>query len=158
MIPVPEQWEIFLALGGAGLLLAFAFDCYRVGRYFWRPGLPGTYIGDSLFWLILTAFTFTLLMLINWGEVRAYVFLALGLGAILYTLFLSRGVRQGLYAGGRWLARFMALSYRLVRQTVVVVIIPGRLALAVLSLPFLPLKILLRRWQRPGGPPGGVPG
>jgi spore cortex biosynthesis protein YabQ len=152
MISVPEQWQIFLALGGAGLVLAFIGDCYRVGRYFWRPGLPGTYIGDTLFWLVFTALTFILLMAINWGEVRAYVFLGLGWGFFLYFLFLSRGVRRGLYAGGRILAGLVARGCHLLKQTVVVVVIPARLLLATLLLPLLPFRIL---WRRP--PPGGPP-
>jgi len=158
MITVPEQWQIFLALGGAGLVLAFIGDCYRVGRYFWRPGLPGTYIGDAMFWLVLTSLAFILLMAINWGEVRAYVFLGLGLGFFLYFIFLSRGVRRGLYAGGSLLARLAAWCCHLVKQTVVVVVIPGRLFLAVLLFLLLPLKILWRHWQPPGGPPGGGSG
>ncbi|QGP92084.1 Spore cortex protein YabQ [Neomoorella glycerini] len=157
MIPVLEQWQIFLALCGAGLLLAFAFDCYRVGRYFWRPGHLSTHMGDALFWLTFTALTFTLLMFINWGEVRAYVFLALGLGTILYAGFLSRGTRRRLYTGGRLLARMTAIGRRFLRQTVLVVIIPGRLVFSCLTFPLAALRLFLRR-HHPGGPPGGVKG
>ncbi|GEA14562.1 MAG: hypothetical protein PWR22_1137 [Moorella sp. (in: firmicutes)] len=152
MIPVLEQWQIFLALCGAGLLLAFAFDCYRVGRYFWRPERLCTHIGDALFWLIFTVLTFILLMLINWGEIRAYVFLALGLGFALYTGFLSRGTRRRLYTGGRLLAGMIASGRHFIRQTFLIVIIPGRLIFRWVGFPVAALKLFLRR-HHPGGPP-----
>ncbi|WP_406677477.1 spore cortex biosynthesis protein YabQ [Moorella sp. ACPs] len=152
MIPVLEQWQIFLALCGAGLLLAFTFDCYRVGRYFWRPEPLRTHLGDALFWLIFTVLTFILLMLINWGEIRAYVFLALGLGIALYACFLSRGTRRRLYTGGRLLARMMAAGRHFIRQTFFIVIIPGRLFFRWIGFPLAALKLILRR-HHPGGPP-----
>ncbi|MDN5344258.1 MAG: hypothetical protein PWQ18_369 [Clostridia bacterium] len=139
-------------------MLGFIFDCYRVGRYLGRPGVVATYIGDISFWVLFTALAFTLLMLINWGEVRVYVFLALALGVTLYTCFLSRGVRRGLYTGGRWLAGLWAFNRRLLRRTVLVVIMPGRWFLTGLMLPFTPLRHFWRRWRPPGGPPGGVAG
>ncbi|WP_258360688.1 spore cortex biosynthesis protein YabQ [Moorella sulfitireducens] len=151
MIPVVEQWQIFFALCGAGLLLAFVFDCYRVGRYFWRPGRLRTYIGDLLFWLIFTVLTFYLLMLVNWGEIRAYVFLALGTGSALYFGFLSRGTRRLLYRGGRLLAGFLASGRNLIKQTIFIVIIPGRLVLQWLGGPLAALKRILHR-HYPGGP------
>ncbi|NLW07130.1 MAG: hypothetical protein GX039_03985 [Clostridia bacterium] len=105
MTPVAEQWQIFLSLAVAGIALAFVFDCYRVARYYWRPGALATYAGDTLFWVLTTFLIFAFLMLINWGEVRGYVFLALGSGAGFYLFALSRHVRKILYAGGFRLAR-----------------------------------------------------
>lgn len=154
MIPVFDQWQIFLALAGAGMVLAFTFDCYRVGRYFWRPRHLATLAGDALFWFLFTVLTFILLMLINWGEVRAYTFLAMGLGALFYGLFLSRSIRGCLYAGGRFLRSAMALGRRLLNRTVLVILLPGRLAFNFLALPFKPMQFLWRRWLRPGGPGG----
>ncbi|OIQ10274.1 spore cortex biosynthesis protein YabQ [Neomoorella thermoacetica] len=158
MIPVLDQWQIFLALAGAGMVLAFAFDCYRVGRYFWRPRSLATMVGDALFWLLFTLLTFILLMLINWGEVRAYTFLALVLGALLYGLFLSRGTRRCLYAGGRILGSALALGRRLLNRTVLVVLLPGRLALNFLAWPRKTMQFIWSRWLRPGGPGGSAGG
>lgn len=159
MIPVLDQWRLFLALAGAGMVLACAYDCYRVGRYFWRPRYLTTLAGDALFWLLFTLLTLTLLMLINWGEVRAYTLLALGLGAALYGLILSPGVRRGLYAGGRFLGALLAFGRRLLNRTVLVIFLPGRLAFNFLSWPLKPLGFIWRRWRRPGGPGGsGGPG
>jgi len=153
MTPVLEQWQIFLALSGAGLVLAFAFDCYRVGRYFWRPRVLGTYAGDFLLWSIFTVFTFAFILLVNWGEVRAYVFLAIFIGAGLYMLFLSRQVLRGLYVGGYWLVRILNFSRRLLGRTLFVVFIPGRWVLAFLSWPISLPGTIWRRWHRSGGPP-----
>ncbi|MDN5326364.1 MAG: hypothetical protein PWP41_1060 [Moorella sp. (in: firmicutes)] len=158
MIPVFDQWQIFLALAGAGMVLAFTFDCYRVGRFFWRPRSLATLAGDALFWLLITLLTFILLMFINWGEVRAYTFMALGLGALLYGLFLSRSTRRCLYAGGRFLGSSLALGRRLLNRTVLVILLPGRLALNFLAWPLQPLQFIWRRWLRPGGPGGPAGG
>ncbi|MBE3571422.1 MAG: spore cortex biosynthesis protein YabQ [Moorella humiferrea] len=134
MIPLPEQWQIFMALGGGGLLLAFLFDCYRVGRYFWRPRGMTSHLGDAVFWLILTVFTFALLMFINWGEMRAYVFLGLGMGVTSYSLFLSGSIRPWLYRSGRLLGKVMAGGQRLITGVFFIVIVPGRIVYRLTSL------------------------
>lgn len=126
MIPVSHQWQIFLSLIAVGMFIGFAFDCYRVGRFFWRPGKVGTYTGDSLFWFIFTPLTFLMLFLINWGEVRAYVFLAIIAGAGIYAGIFSRWVRRGLYAVGHIFLKIISLFRRFIGHTIFLIFIPGR--------------------------------
>lgn len=154
MTPVLEQWQIFMSLAGAGIALALAFDCYRVGRYYWRPGPLTTHVGDAMFWIVFTFLTFAYLLLVNWGEVRVYVFLALASGASLYMLFLGRRVRKLLYAGVAGLARLLNYGQRCLGRVLLVVFIPGRWLVSFLSWPFsLPKKAWHRAWRGRSGPP-----
>ncbi|MCG0277880.1 MAG: spore cortex biosynthesis protein YabQ [Thermanaeromonas sp.] len=101
MSPHNEPWLTFSALAGWGLVLAFLLDCYRVCRYYWRPSRLITQAADLIFWLLLLLLTFIVLFHVNWGDLRAYVFVAWALGAFLYT--------QGSYRLRPWLYRFFRL-------------------------------------------------
>ncbi|MDK2820633.1 MAG: hypothetical protein PWP31_598 [Clostridia bacterium] len=156
MIPVTAQWQIFIALIGLGIILAFVFDCYRVGRYFFRPTSIGTQIGDIIFSIFLTIITFILLMFINWGDVRAYVFLAIGFGLIFYMFFLGNFLRKGLYAGGRVGIKVIRFSKLVFNKTFFIIFLPGRFILSWFSWVFAPFKAIWHRMRPPGGPPPGT--
>lgn len=67
-----------------GLGMGFAFDAYRVacGRFNVRRWmLPGL---DLLYWAAATVVAFQLLLANNFGEVRLYVFLGIGIGVTGY--------------------------------------------------------------------------
>ncbi len=145
MIPVTEQWQIFFTLFIVGLALAFIFDCYRVGRYFWIPGIWGNYIGDFVFWIIFSALFFFLLLLINWGELRVYVLLAICAGVGVYMIFLGSILRRGLYTVGRLLERVLSFCCRLLGRTLLIVFIPGRWMWTLILGPFNLLKSLRRQ-------------
>jgi spore cortex biosynthesis protein YabQ len=74
---------------GLGLFGGLLFDIYRRMRNAVAPGRWLTALGDIIYWVIITAITFNLLLRISYGEVRGYIFIALALGLFLYTLFLS---------------------------------------------------------------------
>lgn len=73
-----------------GFLLGIFFDMYRVLRGVVRPRKIITHLGDLLFWLLSTGFIFLLLLFGNWGEIRLYVFIGIGLGALVYLRWFSR--------------------------------------------------------------------
>lgn len=151
MIPMWEQWQIFLTLVGTGLVLALAFDCYRVGRYFWRPSILGTYAGDFLFWLIFTPLIFFLIMLINRGEIRAYVFFAIFTGSVIYFLLLSSDLRRVLYEAGHVLIKVIALIRRMFNRTVFLIFIPGRRFISILTWPVNTVKLIGHFFKRSKG-------
>lgn len=100
------QFFAFAASVSIGIAAGFLFDSYRVARITLRLGRLGTGIGDLLIWVALTFLVFGLLLLANWGEVRWYILLGLGLGAVLYyRSSLSRGGkafwRHGFRVAGR---------------------------------------------------------
>ncbi|MGI6605649.1 MAG: spore cortex biosynthesis protein YabQ [Peptococcia bacterium] len=83
-MPVLYQVIIFTLEVVWGVFLGFLFDCYHQTRKIWRPGHWGTSLGDIFYWVLVTSLTVLFLMLISWGEVRVYVFLAFGLGFLIY--------------------------------------------------------------------------
>ncbi|NLL48507.1 MAG: hypothetical protein GX249_07970 [Firmicutes bacterium] len=73
----------------AGITLGIFFDLFRVIRGILRPGLISTPILDLLFWALITPILVLYLVLANWGELRGYVLIGLGLGLFFYRLLLS---------------------------------------------------------------------
>ncbi|MGI6038263.1 MAG: spore cortex biosynthesis protein YabQ [Limnochordia bacterium] len=92
MESLTTQMTSFLIVIFAGLLLGCLFDIYRVFRGLLRPGALLTPILDLLFWAVATPAVFLLLLTSNWGELRFYVFLGMGLGLFLYGTVLTHFV------------------------------------------------------------------
>ena len=91
---VLNQAVVFFLVLVWGNFVGLIFDCYRILRQIWRPGLWGTSLGDLFFWLLVTSLTYFFLMLLNWGEVRFYVFLGIGIGLMIYLKLFSLSVRR----------------------------------------------------------------
>lgn len=94
MQPVAQQVIAFFLVTLLGVLLGAVFDLYVTLRYIWRPRQLGTILGDAVFWIFITGICFFFLLLFNWGEVRLYVFLALGLGLLGHIKLVSKGFRK----------------------------------------------------------------
>lgn len=94
-MPVLYQIVIFTLEVVWGVVGGFLFDCYSQIRKTGRSGHWSTSLGDFLFWVLLTALTALYLMWISWGEVRIYVFLAMGLGFVIYVELFRRPVHKG---------------------------------------------------------------
>jgi len=90
MESIYDQLFAFFVTIGIGFLAGILFDVYRVFRGLWRPKKLGTFIGDILFWFVMTVIVFILLLVGNWGEIRIYVFIGIALGAYLYVRFFSK--------------------------------------------------------------------
>jgi len=143
--PLAGQVYAFTATVIIGAVVGFCFDYYRVLREIYRPKKVGTYLGDSIFWLITTILVFGMLLMGNWGEMRLYVLIGLTLGVLVYFYILSVAMRR--------LIRFkFFLFYKiwcLMVQTWLfiwrVVTFPLRLVLLVLSYPVRWLKFLLSK-------------
>lgn len=77
----------WMVVTGAGVGLVF--DLYRVARGLIRPRWLLTALGDGLFWLFVAAFTYGVLLKVNFGEVRSFIFFGILLGLWLYYRLLS---------------------------------------------------------------------
>ncbi|MGI6553891.1 MAG: spore cortex biosynthesis protein YabQ [Bacillota bacterium] len=89
MIPVGAQFYALVAMILFGVVMGAAFDIYREVRNTFRFKPMSTNIGDLLVWLLLVALAFAVLLYINQGEVRLYVFLGMALGLLAYFRFIS---------------------------------------------------------------------
>ncbi len=91
---VGSQFADLLFLICIGFTSGFIFDFYHILKKFIRVTPWLQMILDFSLWLILTMVTAFLLLLVNWGEVRLYIFIAMGVGLILYYLLFSPTVKK----------------------------------------------------------------
>lgn len=86
------QWLTVVMMLLSGLGMGAVFDGYRVVSHelrfprWWLPVL------DIVYWMAAAVVVFRVLYASNNGEVRAYVFLGLAIGVILYYWLISRTV------------------------------------------------------------------
>lgn len=75
-----------------GMGLVFVYDFFRIFRRIASHGNIWIGIEDICYWLFCTIVVFLLLYQMNDGMIRAFAFLGIAFGSILYTIFLSRFV------------------------------------------------------------------
>lgn len=80
----------FLLTGLAGFAFGLVYDGFRIFRKMLHHNPILTAIEDVLFWVLSTLLLFTLLVHINFGQVRFFTLLGVALGIILYLCTLSR--------------------------------------------------------------------
>lgn len=86
---VSQQIISFVTTVLLGILIGLAYDVLRVVRFLFRPSRKILFFYDLFFWVLVTGTVFFVLLVSNWGEVRAYVFIGLGSGGLIYSLLLS---------------------------------------------------------------------
>ncbi len=84
------ELHIFFTAIYGGLIAGFIYDIYRTIRYFSKPSKFVTYLGDLLFWTIITSVFFYVLIKINWGEIRGYIIFGFILGVFIYHKIFSK--------------------------------------------------------------------
>lgn len=72
-----------------GILIGFIFDIFRIVRKTFKSSDLVTYIEDMLFWIICGLILIYSIFIFNNGEIRAYIFIAIFLGIIIYILTIS---------------------------------------------------------------------
>lgn len=87
--PLVYQLHSFGATLLIGAASGLCYDYYRTLREALKLKRFGTNLGDLAFWLVTTGLVFYLLLLENSGEMRFYVLVGLGLGALVYFYFFS---------------------------------------------------------------------
>jgi len=145
-LSLETQFAVFLLSIVIGTGAAFLFDFYRVARLSLRLGRWGTGVGDLLAWMVLTVVVFGLLLPANWGEVRWYVLLGLGAGALLYHRSLSR------FGAACW-ERFIRFADRLIRVLASPFLFAWRTAVAVFRIAARSLDGIRVRLRRRLPPP-----
>ena len=86
---VTNQASLFLIFIANGLLIGILFDFFRILRRVFQTSNLLTYIEDFLFWVLTGAIILYFIFIFNNGEIRLYMFLAIGIGVIIYMLLLS---------------------------------------------------------------------
>ncbi|NLO88787.1 MAG: hypothetical protein GX088_00405 [Clostridia bacterium] len=98
MVSVGDQFFYFFITIITGVLIGICFDIYReAGRIFkLKKRKIISDLLDLMFWLTAVGISFTILLFVCHGEVRAYAFLGMGLGIFLYMSHLTNYGRKTL--------------------------------------------------------------
>ncbi|MDR1160283.1 MAG: hypothetical protein LBK69_06635 [Syntrophomonadaceae bacterium] len=115
MLALPLQLKVFLLTIILGLLTGIVLHLYQIiiSKVRLRP--ISLYVLDFSFWLMLILLIFSILLVINFAEIRAYIFLGLLAGVILYYYWLARAFEKVLGL----LASSMIFSIKIVRKILV---------------------------------------
>lgn len=114
------QLTTMIMMGVMGIWIGLAVDTY--GRFFYRGGnrwRPVQIAGDLLFWFVQGLLVFFVLLQVNDGDLRIYIFLALFCGYAAYKSLLQSLYRRLLES----VIRMACGTYRVLRRAVVLFII-----------------------------------
>ena len=113
------QFFTIISMIAGGVYLGAAVDTFHRFGYIWKKRLVFSYLIEVFFWLLQTLVLFYFLYLVNQGELRFYVLLAILCGYAMY-----RGLFETIYK--RVLERLISISlslyhfiYRLVQVIIV---------------------------------------
>ena len=118
-----SQIGIFLIYLIAGVLICLLYDIFRALRKTVKTPDLVTYIEDTIFLILVAIFLIYLIFVLNSGEIRFFMFIAICLGGIVYYFTLSK--------------YFMNISVHIL--TFVKIIVKK-----LLSILLIPLKLFLR--------------
>jgi len=116
---VASQVFYFLITIFTGLLIGIFFDVYRELQMVLKLKRLGTNISDFLFWVFATFFVFFLLLYTSYGEVRAFGFIGIGMGLLLYTSYFSRWSRKIIRLTFSLLFKVIFLVWSVIRLPVI---------------------------------------
>ena len=156
-MPLADQITAFAWTLAIGMLAGLCYEAYRAVKDAMGLKKVGTFTGDIVFWIFLTAFAFILLVRANYGQLRLYVFIGLLIGALLFTHLLGgfsyRLIRLAMRLAGRVL-RLAALILFYIWKAVT---FPFRIIFLTLVFPARLGGMLLGRAGRLSGQLAGRP-
>ncbi|KAB3531890.1 spore cortex biosynthesis protein YabQ [Alkaliphilus pronyensis] len=96
MYSINQEAYIFLATIYGGILIAFIYQLYKIFRSIFKPKKLATTLQDAIFWTIITAVAFYVLIFSNQGDLRFYNFLGFLIGVLIYEHVLAKPINKGL--------------------------------------------------------------
>lgn len=136
MLPIFEQILIFLGTILIGFLVGITYDFYWVIRKMLRPSKIGTFIGDIIFWILITIIVFVCLILGNWGDVRAYVYLGIVIGFYLYIKCFSQKMRNYIYKFIKTIIKIVKNLIKIIKKIWKMIICPIKFIFKLIMMPF----------------------
>lgn len=127
--PVTSQFMVFLYTILTGVLVGFLYDVYAGLGHVFRFKKIGIWLGDILYWVCITVLVYALLLYYNQGEVRFFVLLGLGAGALCYFRLSRRQIRN-------LVIKAIELLIWLFNWLVIILLYPVRLLYLILTWPF----------------------
>ena len=93
-VEIAQQTSVFLGACLLGALLGVAFDLVRTIRLMLPRKGPLIMAEDILYWCLAALTTALYLINTNDGQIRAFILVGEGLGAVVYGCTLSKAVRR----------------------------------------------------------------
>jgi spore cortex biosynthesis protein YabQ len=90
ILSMPGQAWLFLATVGVGAAVGVFYDLFRVFRRTVPHKRWVVQLEDLFFWLVVTVLVFYYMLHKNYGEIRFFALLGMGLGVVLYFATVSR--------------------------------------------------------------------
>jgi len=128
----------FFSAIGIGLLIGVMFDLYRG---MWKKCAPSSKtmpLWDIIWWLLVTALVFFILLNINWGELRLYLFLGQIIGFVIYYKKISPHFLKRFIVFLTWLEKT-------VKKLVIIVVIPFRVMKTILLWPITIVFLVMKK-------------
>ena len=145
-VEIAQQTSVFLGACLLGALLGLCFDLVRTIRLTLPHNAVATLLEDIAYWCLASLATALYLINTNDGQIRAFILVGEGLGALLYGCTLSRLVRR---VGEGLVALLRAVVFRplgrLVAGTGKLLWGMGKFLLRILGKPWFFLKNRLKR-------------
>lgn len=116
------QIQAFLLTAILGTVASLIFHYYQLTVRSMRVGKKILYVMDVILWMIIIILTAAALLVINQGEIRVYVFIALIVGGFVYYKGLASYMRQPLWALGRATAFMLRAIYSTARKPLVLAV------------------------------------
>ena len=122
-----QAW-LFLSTVLMGAAIGLLYDVFRIFRKTARHSQLAVQLEDLFFWVAATGLTFYYMLHRNYGEIRVFVLVGVGIGLTLYFATVSRFVLIVFVNVVNYLKRVVAVAIR-------IVLIPVRYVFALLEPP-----------------------
>ncbi|MCL2603567.1 MAG: spore cortex biosynthesis protein YabQ [Defluviitaleaceae bacterium] len=128
ILSMPAQAWLFVTTVMVGVAVGVFYDFFRVLRRTASHGKWAVQLEDLFFWLAVTVLVFYYMLHRNYGEIRFFALLGMGLGVVLYFVTVSRLIVKVCVAVVEYLKRVITAVVR-------IILLPLRLLLAFLAPP-----------------------
>jgi spore cortex biosynthesis protein YabQ len=131
MIPVEAQVKALIVMILFGFAMGVGFEIYRELKRIFRLRPRAINFWDLVIWLIFLGVAYGVLLHINYGQVRLFVFIAMALGLLIYFRFFSPIARRPISILLIFVLKVLSLVWKVVRIPLVLVhrvlMLPGNL-------------------------------
>ncbi|MCL2851625.1 MAG: spore cortex biosynthesis protein YabQ [Defluviitaleaceae bacterium] len=142
ILSVSEQARLFLFACAAGFVIGLVYDAFRIIRLAVPHPSFLIQLEDVLYWALASAGMFIFMQYTTGGEVRAYSIFGTALGALIYFMTLSAFIMAVSTA-------IINLVKKILAAIITVALIPVRLILHILAIPYGAAKKFLRLAKKP---------
>lgn len=104
-----------------GIITGGIFQYYQLTVRSARPGKYSLYLLDFILWIFLIMVVFISMLLINQGEMRIYVFLALIAGVFIYYRYLWQRLLQPLSQAGQNTAAGLDAMFNMLNKPIILI-------------------------------------